>query len=294
VVGVASIRARQRLRIRRPVRTADDDTPNRQSVDVSTRVIPKREYTVKPRLYVRNNAGTRTRRAAAQPSGPVMGVFLSNASAPVAADPAPLGLAAFGGTTLMLSLMNAGVDPTLIRAVVPTAFLFGGVIQLVAGIAEFRQGGTFGATGFSAFAGFWLSFAAFEQIIAPRLPGNEVHVATGLLIIPWAVIAFYMTIATLRTSGVLMAVFAGSTCTLTSLSIAGFLNSDALTLTGGAFGLFTAVAALYGSFAGLINTWGRHLIPTLPDPGKRLAHVAHRRPPSRSITSSVGDHEPVR
>ncbi|SEO21970.1 acetate uptake transporter [Actinacidiphila rubida] len=61
----------------------------------------------------------------------------------VVADPAPLGLAAFGCTTLMLSLFNAGIRPALIAALIPTAFLLGGVVQLVAGIFELKQGATF-------------------------------------------------------------------------------------------------------------------------------------------------------
>lgn len=220
---------------------------------------------------------------------------MSNASARVPADPAPLGLAAFGGTTLMLSLFNAGIIPSAITAVLPTAFFFGGVIQLIAGVAEFRQGGTFGATGFSSFGGFWMSFAVYERFTAPTLPTDKVHIATGLFLIPWALIAFYMAIATLRTTGVLLALFTGATSTLTVLAIAEFLKSDSLTRAGGGLGLATAAMALYGSFAGLINsTWGRHLIPTFPDPGRHLARLAHRKPAPTSITSSVGDREPLR
>ncbi|MFI5998500.1 acetate uptake transporter [Streptomyces sp. NPDC051362] len=218
---------------------------------------------------------------------------MSDSSTRVAVDPAPLGLAAFGATTLMLSLFNSGVRPSLAAVVLPTAFLFGGVMQLVAGIVEFRQGGTFGGTAFCSFAAFWMSYAVYKRFIEPTLPPDQAHFATGLWVLPWAIVAFYLTIATLRTSGVLLALFAAATTTLTILTISELLESTGLLRVGGATGLVTAALALYGSFAGLINTtWGRHIIPTFPDPGKRLAKLGHRkthRPPS--ITSSAGERD---
>ena len=192
----------------------------------------------------------------------------------------------------MLNLVNAGLDPKLIQAVVPVAFLFGGVVQLVAGIAEFRQGGTLGATGFSAFGGFWMSFAVLERFVVPFLTESDAHLATGLFLVPFAVMAAYMSIAALRSSGALLAIFLGATCTLTILAIGEFTQSPGVTRAGGGVGIATGVTALYGSFAGLINdTWGRHIIPTLPDPGRRLARLTHHKPRPRSLTASAGDRE---
>lgn len=36
---------------------------------------------------------------------------------------------------------------------------YGGLVQLIAGIEEWACGNTFGATAFSSYGGFWLSFA---------------------------------------------------------------------------------------------------------------------------------------
>lgn len=64
---------------------------------------------------------------------------------------------------------------------------------------------------------------------------------------------------------------------------------------GGGTGLATAAIALYGSFAGVVNnTWGRHLIPTFPEPGRRLAHLARRKKRPHSVTSSAGEREIAR
>src|SRR5579862_7108824 len=71
------------------------------------------------------------------------------------ADPGPLGLAAFAGTTFVLSLINAGLVGSqkipgggLFPLVASLAIAYGGIAQLVAGLWEFRTGNTFGAVAF--------------------------------------------------------------------------------------------------------------------------------------------------
>src|SRR5437016_13326027 len=84
-------------------------------------------------------------------------------AAPVAplpvADPAPLGLAAFALTTFILSGHNATFIPDLIW--VGLALFYGGLVQLLAGMWEFRNRNVFGATAFSTYGGFWLALAVF-------------------------------------------------------------------------------------------------------------------------------------
>ncbi|MFJ5221152.1 acetate uptake transporter [Streptomyces sp. NPDC088354] len=209
-----------------------------------------------------------------------------------APDAAPLGLAGFGTTTFMLSFFYVGVDPSLTPAVFPVALLFGGVIQLIAGWVEFRQGSTFGATAFSSYGAFWIAYAVYGMVVLPNLPPEQLHIANGLFNLPWAVLTLYLTIATLRITGVLLAAFTSATLTFTCFTVASFLQSTVLFIIAGGFGFATATIAWYASFAGLINnTWGRHLIPVFPDPGKRLAHLAHHKGRSHSLTSSVGERE---
>ena len=84
---------------------------------------------------------------------------MSNVAASPRANPAPLGLAGFGLTTLLLSSINAGLlkgdGPTLTAVVVPLAFAYGGVAQLIAGIFEFKNDNTFGAVAFTSYGLFW-------------------------------------------------------------------------------------------------------------------------------------------
>src|SRR5438876_11608068 len=79
------------------------------------------------------------------------------------ADPAPLGLAAFALTTFMLSGHNATFIPDIVW--VGLALFYGGVVQLLAGMWEFRNRNTFGATAFSTYGGFWLALGVFVTLI---------------------------------------------------------------------------------------------------------------------------------
>ncbi len=75
------------------------------------------------------------------------------------ADPGPLGLAGFAGTTFVLSLMNANlVSIRGLGAVLALAIAYGGLAQLLAGLWEFRTGNTFGAVAFCSFGAFWISY----------------------------------------------------------------------------------------------------------------------------------------
>ena len=91
-----------------------------------------------------------------------MSYSCSNRADPTAAamsiaDPAPLGLAAFALTTFVLSFFNAGiVSDTGEPVVLGVALAYGGIAQVLAGMWEFRNNNTFGATAFTSYGAFWL------------------------------------------------------------------------------------------------------------------------------------------
>ncbi len=81
------------------------------------------------------------------------------------ANPAPLGLFAFGITTLLLNLVNSeAVEPETISLVLGYGMFFGGLAQFCAGMWEFRTGNTFGATAFSAYGAFWMGLARIYPV----------------------------------------------------------------------------------------------------------------------------------
>src|SRR5205085_8980431 len=93
----------------------------------------------------------------------------------VIADPGPLGLAGFALTTFVLSMFNAdlvgkGGEPVVLGL----AVAYGGLAQLLAGMWEFKTGNTFGAVAFTSYGAFWLSYWAFVQFYASKVPAADV------------------------------------------------------------------------------------------------------------------------
>src|SRR5437868_9791515 len=124
------------------------------------------------------------------------------------ADPGPLGLAGFAGTTFVLSLLNSNlVSARGIGAVLGLALAYGGIAQLLAGMWEFKTGNTFGAVAFTSFGAFWLSFWALVVFYAKEIPAGDAGHAIGLYLIAWGIFTTYMIVAALRTSIAVLVVF---------------------------------------------------------------------------------------
>ena len=198
------------------------------------------------------------------------------------ADPAPLGLAAFALTTFVLSFVNTGlfkVEPVVFGL----ALAYGGIGQFAAGMWEFAKGNTFGATAFSSYGAFWVSWWWLTG--HTTLTGSESDIANsiGLYLLAWAIFTGYMTIAATRVSGAVLAVFALLTLTFLLLAIGEFATSDTIHKVGGWVGLATALAAWYASLAGVTAfTHKRQVFPVAPrapltDPRVADTHAADQR-----------------
>jgi uncharacterized protein len=186
---------------------------------------------------------------------------------PITANPAPLGLAGFALTTFVLSMFNSGLVSDKGEPIVfGLALAYGGIAQLLAGMWEFRTGNTFGATAFSSYGAFWLSFWAFVTFFAKDItsPTDTGH-AVGLYLIAWGIFTSYMFIASLRTTAAVALVFILLAITFIVLGIGDASASSGITKLGGWFGIATAIAAWYASFAEVTNaTFGRVVFPTRP------------------------------
>src|SRR6201994_4383529 len=82
------------------------------------------------------------------------------------ANPAPLGLCAFGMTTVLLNLHNAGFFE-LNSMILAMGIFYGGLAQVIAGIIEAKKNNTFGLTAFTSYGFFWLSLVGL--IVMPKL-----------------------------------------------------------------------------------------------------------------------------
>jgi uncharacterized protein len=190
------------------------------------------------------------------------------------ADPGPLGLAGFAGTTFFLSVVNTNMLGSSVQTIVlGLALFYGGIAQLLAGMWEFAKGNTFGAVAFSSYGAFWMSFwYLLNHLPAGAHPKDVLH-GVGVYLIVWAIFTAYMTIAATKTSGAILSVFVFLTLAFVALAI-GWLsetttefakNSNTWIHIGGWLGLVTAALAWYASFAAVTNsTYKRTVLPTFP------------------------------
>ena len=188
--------------------------------------------------------------------------------APVA-DPAPLGLAAFALTTFMLSGHNATFIPDILW--VGLALFYGGTVQLLAGMWEFRNRNVFGATAFSTYGGFWLGLGISVVLIETTklgagLKGPDLDNGLAWFLLSFAIFNTYMMLWALRVNIAVFAVFLTLEITEIFLTIGFFKlahgGSPWMLHAGGWAGIVTAGVAWYTSAAGVVN--GMSPRPVLP------------------------------
>ena len=187
-----------------------------------------------------------------------------------AADPAPLGLAAFALTTFLLSAANAKwMNSATGSAWLGFAFAYGGLGQFAAGMWEFRNRNVFGATAFASYGSFWIGLALYVQLVGKNLLAHLVTVPLFQKDVGWILLAFaiFNTYMLLWSTQVNWAVF-GVFLTLEATEIILFIGffqgaSGANTIkVGGYVGIVTAAVAWYTSAAGVIGGMrGKPLLP---------------------------------
>ncbi|HET7311478.1 MAG TPA: acetate uptake transporter [Mycobacteriales bacterium] len=178
------------------------------------------------------------------------------------ADPAPLGLAAFALTTFLLSVKNAhwtdGTDAWL-----GYALAYGGFVQLLAGMWEFRNRNVFGSTAFSTYGGFWIGLGLYVLLVAPSAKQvSQVDNDLGWILLAFAIFNTYMLLWSTQVNVAVFLVFLTLEATEIVLFIGNFASSENIVKFGGWLGVLTAIVAWYASAAGVIN--GMQERPWLP------------------------------
>jgi succinate-acetate transporter protein len=69
-------------------------------------------------------------------------------------NPAVVGLAGFGLTTLLLQFHNLGISG--LGPVMAMGIIFGGIAQFIAGLMEQKTGNNFGFAAFTSYGAFWI------------------------------------------------------------------------------------------------------------------------------------------
>ncbi|KAI9452105.1 Gpr1 family protein [Lactarius psammicola] len=176
-------------------------------------------------------------------------------------NPAPLGLFSFASTTLVLSLYNVHARHiTVPNVIVGMALFFGGLGQFLAGMWEFATGNTFGATAFTSYGAFWLSFAT---LFIPNsgigaayadAPAGMEDDAIGIYLLGWMIVTFLFFIGSLRKSLGLTALFFFLTLTFMVLAIGFMMKKGNVDKAGGYLGIITALIAYYCGLSELLTS----------------------------------------
>ena len=177
------------------------------------------------------------------------------------ANPAPLGLCAFGMTTVLLNLHNAGFFE-LNSMILSMGIFYGGLAQVIAGVIESKKNNTFGLTAFTSYGFFWLSLVGL--IVMPKLdwsaPASEKAMAAYLC--TWGLFTFCMFFGTLKLNRALQFVFASLTVLFFLLAADHITGNAAIGKFAGYEGIICGASAIYAGIANVLNEmYGRTVMP---------------------------------
>ena len=177
------------------------------------------------------------------------------------ANPAPLGLLAFGMTTVLLNLHNAGLFE-MNSMILSMGIFYGGLAQIVAGIMESKKNNSFGMTAFISYGFFWLTLVAL--IILPKWniaaqPSTNAMVA---YLIMWGIFTGFLFIGTLKLNKALQFIFATLTLLFFLLALGDITGNKTIKIFTGYEGIVCGASAIYTGFATLLNeVYGRVVLP---------------------------------
>jgi len=139
------------------------------------------------------------------------------------------------------------------------ALFYGGLVQLLAGMWEFKTGNTFGAVAFSSYGGFWMGFAALFikafGFLDAYTDSVQLNNDLAVFLLSWSIFSAFMTIAAHRTTFTLMFLLFMVHLTFLMLAIHHFCQEKWYNIqqTGGAFGLIAAFTAWYAAFGSFLT-----------------------------------------
>jgi len=183
-------------------------------------------------------------------------------------NPAVVGLAGFGLTTLLLQFHNFGWCGT--GVVFCTALILGGAAQLIAGLQEFRCGNNFGYSAFTVYGAFWIAlgliwFVFDLQAVPGSFIGDHLRISAadiGMFLLAFTLYTAIMWVAALRISWMMAFTF--------STLLLGFIGLDLVFLCGMkqlipvvAFDLIICALAAWYMMAHLIflQVFGTDILP---------------------------------
>jgi len=177
------------------------------------------------------------------------------------ANPAPLGLCAFGMTTILLSVHNAGATG-LSSPILAMALFYGGIAQVIVGIMEWKKNNSFGMLTFGSFGFFWISFAAILMLPVLGLAKGPQPAGLAVFLAVWGIFALGLFICTLKMHRLLQVTLAAVVLLVIVLVAAQLTGSSLILNAGGVVGIIAGALALYMGLGQVINEiYGSRVLP---------------------------------
>lgn len=110
-------------------------------------------------------------------------------------NPAVVGLAGFGLTTILLQFHNIGLMG--LGPVMAMGFIFGGLAQLIAGFQEQKTGNNFGYSAFVAYGSFWIGLGIIWILNFYKIYESSTT-DIGYYLVAWTLYTAIMFVASLR------------------------------------------------------------------------------------------------
>ena len=177
------------------------------------------------------------------------------------ANPAPLGLIAFGLTTVLLNFHNAGFYG-LNSMILAMGLAYGGIAQIIASVMEYRNGNTFAMVAFGSFGLFWWSYVFL--LIIPKLNLGAAPDAASLAayLFMWGLFTLAMFVGTLKISRGLQVIFLTLAILFFLLAAGEITGNQTITMIAGYEGILTGFSAVYIGLAEVLNeVYGRRVLP---------------------------------
>jgi len=177
------------------------------------------------------------------------------------ANPAPLGLCAFGMTTILLSLHNAGITG-MTSPIVAMALMYGGLAQFIVGLMEWKKNNTFGMVTFGSFGLFWISFAAIMILPATGLATAPTATDLAAFLFVWGILIVGLFICSLKMHRLLQVTLAAVVILVVLLVAANLTGNHLIHTLAGVTGIVAGALALYMGIGAVVNEiYGSRVLP---------------------------------
>ncbi len=177
------------------------------------------------------------------------------------ANPAPLGLCAFAMTTILLNLHNIGLFG-LDTSIMAMGLFYGGLIQIIVGIMEWKKANTFGTVAFTSYGAFWIALVVLMLLPKSNLGEAPSAISMASFLGIWGVFSFFLFIGTFKLNRAMQILFGSLVILFFLLAYAKATENHTVHTIAGYEGVFCGLTALYAGMAQVLNEmFGKIVMP---------------------------------